>query len=522
MKENERQKALIYPRVSSPGQKEEGHGLDSQEHRCRQYAAMKGYEVEKVFPDDASGFGDFMQRPGMVDLLAYLDNHPDTNYVVIFDDLKRFARDTEFHFKLRYELAMRGATVECLNFTFEDTPEGKFIETVFAAHGELERNQNARQVIQKMKARVEQGYYIFAPVLGYHYIELEGGGKMLAPLEPYASILREALEGFASGRFQSPTEVKRFLETFPAIPRDKHDEVRLQTAIDILRRPLYAGYITIEKWGLYLHPGKHEPLISFETWQKIQDRLNGNANAPVRKDLSKDFPLRGFVTCGCCGHPMTAAWSKGRNAQYAYYNCYQRGCPEYRKSFRKERIEGEFETLLKSLMPTRELFALARDVLVDLWQQRLGRVQNTAGELKAQIAQLERKGDQLMDRIMQTDDATLIGAYETQIKKMAEQKATITEKIQNCGKPLRSFDETFRTACAFLANPYNLWLSDQIEDQRMVLRLAYPGRIPYCRNEGFRTAIPALPFRYLAGIQSRKCGVVEPRGVEPLTSTMPL
>ncbi len=29
------QKALIYCRVSSPKQKAEGHGLESQEHRCR-------------------------------------------------------------------------------------------------------------------------------------------------------------------------------------------------------------------------------------------------------------------------------------------------------------------------------------------------------------------------------------------------------------------------------------------------------------------------------------------------------
>lgn len=45
-------KALVYCRVSTKRQKEEGHGLDSQEHRCRQYAAAKGYEVEAVFPDD--------------------------------------------------------------------------------------------------------------------------------------------------------------------------------------------------------------------------------------------------------------------------------------------------------------------------------------------------------------------------------------------------------------------------------------------------------------------------------------
>ena len=104
-------KAVIYCRVSSARQKIEGSGLESQEHRCRQYAAAQGFEVEAVFPDDASGGGDFINRPGMVALLSYLDAKPDKNYVVIFDDLKRFARDTEFHIKLRREFQTRGAFV---------------------------------------------------------------------------------------------------------------------------------------------------------------------------------------------------------------------------------------------------------------------------------------------------------------------------------------------------------------------------------------------------------------------------
>lgn len=136
MKQEEPLKALVYCRVSSTKQKLEGHGLDSQETRCRHYAEGKGYTVEAVFPDDITGEGDFMKRPGMVALLGYLDAQPARerkNYVVIFDDLKRFARDTEFHIKLRKAFRMRGAQVECLNFRFEDTPEGKFVETIIAA-----------------------------------------------------------------------------------------------------------------------------------------------------------------------------------------------------------------------------------------------------------------------------------------------------------------------------------------------------------------------------------------------------
>ena len=42
--------AVIYCRVSSKSQEEEGHGLESQETRCREHARLKGYTVEAVFP----------------------------------------------------------------------------------------------------------------------------------------------------------------------------------------------------------------------------------------------------------------------------------------------------------------------------------------------------------------------------------------------------------------------------------------------------------------------------------------
>jgi len=167
-------KAVIYCRVSTRHQESDGHGLQSQETRCRQYAAAKGYEVAAVFPDTATGGGDFMKRPGMVALLSFLDAQPDISFAVIFDDLKRYARDTEFHLRLRREMEIRSAQRECLNFRFEDTPEGEFIETIMAAQGQLERKQNGRQVAQKMRARMENGYWIHNPPVGYRYEKVAG------------------------------------------------------------------------------------------------------------------------------------------------------------------------------------------------------------------------------------------------------------------------------------------------------------------------------------------------------------
>ncbi len=513
-------RALPYCRVSSPGQKKDGHGLDSQEHRCRQWAELSGIEVERVFEDDFTGEGDFMRREGMVELLDYLSANKRKpastrkRYVVVFDDLKRFSRDPEFYFKLKTAITQRGATLKCLNFHFEDSPEGEFNETIFVAHGKLEIKQNRRQVIQKMRAHVDKGRYVFAPAVGYKWVEMEDKSKKLVRDEPNATIIAEALEAFAAGRIQSGAEFKRHLEQFPTIPHNARGQVGLQTAFNILRRPLYAGHFSIKPWDIHLRKGIHEPLISLETWKRIQDRLAGNAPAPYRRDLSKDFPLRGTVAC-TCGYPMTAGWSKGRKAHYPYYFCQNKACDSYKKSIRKEKIEGDFEALLKELQPAPELFAAARAMLTKIWDGYRQQAKEREAAGKAEIAALERKTAQLMDRVVKADSASLVAAYEKEIVKLEESKALLAEKWRGARKPLASFDETYRTACAFLASPWKLWDSGALEYRKTLLRLLFPGRVQYCRNTGYRTAGVALPFRLLSGFAAPKYKMVEGGGFEP-------
>lgn len=259
-------KALIYCRVSSKGQELDGHVLESQETRCREYAKLKGYEVEAVFPDTISGGGNFMKRPGMVALLSYLDAQPEQPYIVIFDDLKRFARDTRFHLDLRDAFRNRGAFIECLNFKFDDTPEGQFIETIMAAQGALECQQNGRQVAQKMKARMQNGYWIHNAPAGYKFITVKGRGKMLAFDEPLASIVTEAFEGYASGRFESQVEIMRFFGSQPDFPRNSKGKIAQERVSYTLRNPIYTGHICSKAYGIDWLKSHHKPLISLETF----------------------------------------------------------------------------------------------------------------------------------------------------------------------------------------------------------------------------------------------------------------
>ena len=492
-------KAVIYCRVSSKKQASEGAGLESQEHRCREYAQAQGYEVEAVFPDDASGGGDFMNRPGMVALLAYLEARSDTDFVVIFDDLKRFARDVEFHKKLRRTLDAHSARPECLNFRFEDTPEGEFIESVIAAQGELERKQNRRQVLQKMGARVEQGYAVFRAPRGYRYERVRGHGKVLVRDEPLASVVQEALESFASGRFDTQSEVRQFLQSRPEFAKPLSGEVTFEEVSRLLTQPIYAGYVEAPGWDISRRNGLHEGLIGCGTWQKIQDRLRTGARAPMRKNTGEVFALRGFVLCADCGTPLYSCQSRGKlGKRYPYYLCHTKTCPSYGKSIRRDDLEGDFEDLLKSMGPSKSMVAVIRDMFMNAWDQRRAQSAELRKTLRRELARLETRIDGFFDKIADANSATAVTAYERRIEKLESERLRVQGQLETASKP-RGPAENLEPALLFFSSPWKVWASGRSELRRLVLRLAFAERLAYCRKTGPRTPKTTLPFNVLGG-----------------------
>jgi site-specific DNA recombinase len=170
-----------------------------------------------------------------------------------------------------------------------------------------------------------------------------------------------------------------------------------------------------------------------------------------------------------------------------------------------------------NLRPTQNLFFMAAEMFSDLWDIRLNGSKQEAVSIKAEIRKIEGKVGQFLDRIVETDSHTLISTYENQVRKLEEGKILLQEKIQNCGRPLQSFDDTFRIAMTFLANPKNLWASERIEDKRSVLKLVFAEKLPYCRKDGFRTARISLPFSLLKGLKGGKNEMVRGDGIEPPT-----
>jgi site-specific DNA recombinase len=507
--------AVIYCRVSSIKQATVGDGLRSQETRCRDYARTKGYEIIAVFSDDVSGSR--IDRPGMKDMLAFTRKRRATGTIVLIDDVSRLARDLSAHLKLRADIADAGGILESPSIEFGESSDAVLIENLLASVSQHQRQKNGEQTKNRMKARVQNGYWVMQAPVGYRYQRVTGRGKMLVRDEPAASVIVEALEGFANGRFENQAAVQRFLQANPLFPKDSTGRVGHTRVNLILNQPLYAGYLHMPSWDVSLRPAQHEALVSYQTYQRIQERLAGGVYAKRAENLHEDFPLRGYVSCADCGSSLTACWSKGSHAKYPYYLCPRRECSSYGKSIRREKMEGEFETLLKSLTPSESLFRVASMMFKDLWDSRSQRAATEAKALKAELVKVEKQVDQLLERILEAKVPSVIQAYENRIQSLEAQKVDIAEKMRDAGRPKNTYAGSLRTALAFLANPWNLWGSGQLELRKTVMKLVFSERLVYSREDGFRTAKTTLPFNMLAMISGEKKEMARPTGIEPVT-----
>lgn len=142
----------------------------------------------------------------------------------------------------------------------------------------------------------------------------------------------------------------------------------------------------------------------------------------------------------------------------------------------------------------------------DLWNAKVRSVQGHSAIIRKEIAEIERKVDQLMERVIDAASPSIVKNYDRKIQELEIQKAMLVDNLARMAKPVRTFNVTYRTAFSFLANPLKLWLSPRIEDRRAVLKLVFSERLAYVRGEGYRTANLSMPFKALEGDKMLKKG----------------
>ena len=125
------------------------------------------------------------------------------------------------------------------------------------------------------------------------------------------------------------------------------------------------------------------------------------------------------------------------------------------------------------------------------------------GEKKAfqeQIDDINRRLENMLDRIVEANNASVVSAYESRIEKLEREKLVLQERIGKSVPPKGRLEDCIELSLSFLSSPWNIWKNGDLAMRHTVLRLAFAEPLRYSQNGVYETPKFSFPFKYLGKI----------------------
>jgi site-specific DNA recombinase len=118
----------------------------------------------------------------------------------------------------------------------------------------------------------------------------------------------------------------------------------------MLRNPYYMGIVV---WEGRRHVGRHQPLVSQDTFDQVQALLTSARVSGDRPQVHEHY-LRGTVVCAECLGRLLYGRHKGRSSHYEYFSCINRAARRRQVKcstghYAVDTVEEEVEQLYASL-----------------------------------------------------------------------------------------------------------------------------------------------------------------------------
>lgn len=289
----------LYRRVSTDKQADEGYSLDVQIEKLQAYAkTISNVKETRIYTDDGYS-GSSLDRPGMKQMIEDIESGVITHVVVVkLDRLSRSQKDT-LHLIEDVMIPANVAFISIMESFNTDTPFGRAMVGILSVFAQLERENIFERTRGGMQKRVEKGYWPGGgrTPYGYDYDPTQG---ILVPNEE-AEMVRHIYDRYLAGAGMQ--EIADELDL-------KYERV----VYNIITRKSNAGYIV---YNGEEYQGRHEPIISLETYQQAMQLL---ANRSAAKLVTKtEHLLTGFCYCGKCGARMRyMKWGKAGYKMVCY------------------------------------------------------------------------------------------------------------------------------------------------------------------------------------------------------------
>ena len=204
---------------------------------------------------------------------------------------------------------------------FTNLPNEKFLLMILGSQAKLENDNKVENVKRGLRARCEMGLWPCTAPTGY-FNSKNTDKRCHVEIDSYrAPIIRKIFEKVAYEKW-SGRKVHSWLKDDLKFKTKNGKALTLGNIYLTLRNHFYYGTFEYPKNGGQWYQGKHEPIISKELFDKVQEKMTESN----MKGEHKEFAFTKLMTCGLCGSGITAdekfkKQKNGNSHRYVYYGC---------------------------------------------------------------------------------------------------------------------------------------------------------------------------------------------------------
>jgi site-specific DNA recombinase len=578
MKNNIKEKpktCVIYCRVSSKKQAQDGDSLEKQERQCMAEAKRRGFKVmTPAFNEPFTGRTE--SRPVFDEMLSYLISNQGKVGYLLFLEIGRASRGGEDGYT-GFDKAIRNLGLEIIDLFGIIQPEknlmeeygadvadykwaksrpSKTSELVYAEMKNQEVNGMLVRLIGRQIDLTQAGYWIGTYPYGFITLKQRddsGSGKkrtILVPKIDEAPQIKEIFRLRAEGILSDGEIVKKINAMgYKSRKRNRRDKLGVhaigkmgekpltEKQMEILiQHPTYAGIIC-KKWTRW-QPIKamFDGLVDIETWNKAnrgkryikqnddgtyQLLKNFDEKKRVKTKVSTEYPYKHVIMCPLCGDPFWASGSTGKaGGKFPSYHCSGErfGKPKHaRYGVSQVDFNKVVEDFVNKLSFTKEYHDAFELIIKDVYRKQHKNQIVVSQERAENVKEKKIRLQTLYEKLERATSDVVERKLEGDIEKLDEEIKQDEEHRNKSEATEHDFVSYMKHARFLLEHPGEILLKPRKkEDQQAIWSLVFEELPTY---EELKTGTPKLSLCFkLKDTESvLENSVVRDAGLEPAT-----
>jgi DNA invertase Pin-like site-specific DNA recombinase len=311
-------KYVLYARKSTESEERQVLSIDSQIQEMLRMAEAEGLEIVDIRRESHSA-KDSGQRPVFNEILADIRSGKFSGILTWAPDrLSRNAGDLGSLVDLMDQKLL--AEIRTHGQRFINSPNEKFLLMILCSQAKLENDNKSENVKRGLRTRCEMGWRPGIALTGY-LNEKRTDRKCQIFTDPErAPIVKQMFEKVGNDQW-SGTRLYHWLKFEINFKTIGNKNLSRGNTYRILQNTFYYGVFEYPEGSGNFYTGKHEPLITKELFDRVQEQLKRN---PMNRE-TREFAFTKILKCACgSGISACEKYKKlkdGTTAKYIYYGC---------------------------------------------------------------------------------------------------------------------------------------------------------------------------------------------------------